>query len=364
MADQISLKIAGVNYEGWQSVRVERSLGQISGTFGFKATDIFPGQSEKWGIRMGLECTVAVNDKACITGYVDGIDISYSEDSHTFQVRGRDRTGDLVDCSHDSTKTEWKNATVLAILQDLCSPLDVSVSVDPSASAALAEKMLNFKAGEGDAVFETIIKLLSIKAILPVTLGDGKLTLTRRGTEYVNDRIEMGKNVKAGHFAASDTERYNVYIVKSQNIGSDDWDLTSINQPAARHLDSVITRTRPLVVLPGASATVSQCRDRAEWEARTRSGKSRQFEYELVGWTQSNGDLWPLNKLVIVSDEYLDVNESFLITGISQSFDDLGGSITRLGLESPDAYDLLRQTVTKKSKFDLDPQAVKDFLAR
>ncbi len=368
MADEISLKVAGVNYAGWQSVRLERAIGQISGAFGFQATDIFPGQSEKWAIRMGQECVVEVNGEVSCTGYVDGIDIEYTENSHTIEVRGRDKTADLVDCSWDSTKVEWKNVTVLSIIEDLCDVYSIEVVVDSSVGTALSERVITFKVNEGDSIFDTIARLLSIKAVLPITHGDGKLTLTRRGSLHVSDRIEQGKNVKAGAMLNSDLDRYSVYVVKSQGIGVDTWDVGSINQANARVLDLVMPRTRPLVIFASRSSTSAQCRDRAEWEMRTRYGKSRRLEYELVGWTQSNGDLWPLNRLVIVQDDILGVTmdveggNSYLITAISQEYDDSTGSITRLKLEPPDAYELIRQSVTKKTSFDIDPKALKDFL--
>ena len=375
MTDRISLKVDGVSYEGWEAIRVDRSLAQVSGAFGFKATDIFPGQSEKWYIRMGQECQVYVNDELLITGYVDGVNIDYDAANHTFEVQGRDKTGDLVDCSFDTTdKNEWKDVSVLSIIKELCAPYGVEVTVDPSVASEVKEKVtrseneLTFKINEGESVFEAIHRLISTKAILPVTYGDGKLTLTRRGTTYVHDGLESGKNVLAGSYEASDLDRYSVYIVKAQNVGADTFSLETITHASARYTDSYVRRTRPLVMVMDKIASVAECRDRAEWEARIRAGKSRTLRYDVVGWTQSNGDIWPINQLVLVKDSFLDVEGGYLIEGVFQTFDDTSGRITRLQLVPPETYDLER-TVLKieksgKSGFDFDPKVVKDFLAK
>ena len=374
MTDRITLKVKGVKYEGWEAVKVERSMAQVSGAFGFKATDIFPGQSEKWYIRMGDECAVEVNDQVLITGYIDGVNIAYDADNHTFEVQGRDKTGDLVDCSPDpdsaGVKGGWKGISVLAIIKEICAFFNVEVVVDPLVSSDVRETVeratgeILFKVNEGESAFETITRLLNSKAVLPVTYGDGKLTLTRVNYEHVHDYIMSGTNVLAGSYEASDLNRYSVYVVKAQSIGNDLSSLDTVAHVLARYADPYIKRTRPIVVMMDKSAVTSEARDRAEWEARIRAGKSRKLRYDVVGWTQSNGDLWPINKCVVVQDTFLDVEGSYLIEGVAQTYDDRMGRITQLTLVPPDTYDLTRLALKiKKQSFDLDPKLVKDFLA-
>jgi len=374
MTDRITLKVKGAKYEGWEAVKVERSMAQVSGAFGFKATDIFPGHSEKWYIRMGDECAVEVNDQVLITGYIDGVNIAYDADNHSFEVQGRDKTGDLVDCSPDpdsaGVKGGWKGISVLAIIKEICAFFHVEVVVDPLVSSDVKETVeratgeILFKVNEGESAFETITRLLNSKAVLPVTYGDGKLTLTRVRYEHVHDYIISGKNVLAGSYEASDLNRYSVYVVKAQNVGMDLYSLDTVAHVLARYSDPYIKRTRPIVVMMDKSAVTSDARDRAEWEARIRAGKSRKLTYDIVGWTQSNGDPWPINKCVVVRDTFFDIEGSYLIEGVAQTYDDRVGRITQLTLIPPDTYDLTRLALKiKKQGVDLDPKLVKDFLA-
>jgi prophage tail gpP-like protein len=309
-----------------------------------------------------------------ITGYIDGVNIAYDSNNHTFEVQGRDKTGDLVDCSPDpdsaGVKNGWKGVSVLTIISEICAFFKVEVVVDPLVSSDLKETVeratgeILFKINEGESAFETITRLLSSKAVLPVTYGDGKLTLTRVRYEHINDYIVSGMNVKAGSYEASDLNRYSVYVVKAQSIGTDLHSLDTVVHVLARYNDPYIKRTRPIVVMMDKSAVTSEARDRAEWEARIRAGKSRKLSYDVVGWTQSNGDLWPINKCVVVQDAFLDVEGSYLIEGVAQTYDDQMGRITQLTLVPPDTYDLTRLALkVKKEGVDLDPKLLKDFLA-
>ena len=350
--DQISLTVNGKSYEGWKAIQVGRSMDQIAGAFGFQASDKYPGNFEKWNIPMGSECQVVVGSKTLITGFVDDISIYYDEMEHTFEVKGRDKTADLVDCCYDSAKNQWNGASIQTIVTDLCNNVGVPITIDSTVANVISNSIVTFKINEGDSIFESISKLLKTKALLPITHGDGKLTITRAGTELVNDSLESGKNIKTGSFKSSNMERYSVYIVKSQNSGLDEWDEKTINQPVARFNDYVIARTRPLVILSSEKSTTAQCRERAEWEARYRAGKSRTLQYKVQGWLQSNGDIWPLNKCILVRDTFLNVSDTYLIASVLHTLDDTSGTITEFELVPPDAYKVLEEAI-KVKKSDL-----------
>jgi prophage tail gpP-like protein len=350
--DNISLKVNGHEYSGWTSIQVQRGMDQIAGAFGFQATDIYPGHSEKWNITMGSECTVTVNGKTLITGYVDQIDIFYNMGEHTFEVKGRDKTGDLVDCCYDSAKNQWNNATIQTIVNDLCNSVTVPLVIDPTVTSVVTTKVPSFKINEGDTLFESISKLCKSIAILPITYGDGKLTLTRARAEYVTDRLEKGKNILAGSFTSSNLDRFKTYIVKSQHSGLDEWDNESVTQAVGRFDDYVISRNRPLVILSSEKSTSEQCKKQAEWEARYRAGRSRMIEYKIQGWLQSNKDLWPINKRVNVVDDFFGISDNYLITEVSHRLGDSDGSVTELRLMSPDAYDILPEKLAVKKEKD------------
>lgn len=359
MNEEVILKIGGKKYGGWKQVAIEKSLYQITGTFGFSSTDVYPGDAEKWGIAMGDSCEVEVNGQTLITGYIEDIPISYDAAGHNIQISGRDKTGDLVDCPFILSANSWKNQTVLHIIKALCKPFGVlpnpagiEVVADDSVAGEVAIRTKNFKYNEGETVFETIRRLIGHHALLAISHGNGKLTLTRAGTTRTNDTLELGRNVLSGNIEQSDKERFSTYIAKGQGASDDFASGKAVVEPSGRFEDEVVLRYRPFVIQVDGKADEGKCKKRAEWESRNRAGNSRRVEYVVQGWTQSNGEVWPLNALVPVIDGFLGINSTLLIARLGFTIDD-SGTFTSMSLVDPESFKLLATPIkTMKTEFD------------
>ncbi len=351
-SNEIILKVRGKSFGGWTSVQVEKSLMNVAGAFGLAATDIYPGNAKKWGIAMGDECTVEINGQTIITGYVEDIPITYDANNHNIQIGGRDKTGDLVDCSFDGDNKEFVGQSASKVITEICSPFSISIVVDSSVSAQAAGKLETFKINEGDTAFDLISKICHMKAMLPVSYGDGKLTLTRAGTTQTKDTLELGRNVKSGSLDQSDKERFKTYIVKGQGLGADTKSFLPVfTSPGSRATDDVISRYRPIIIFTETPCDEGKCLERAKWERDIRAGKSRSLEYEVQGWTQSNGDVWPLNALVRVKDAFLEIDATMLIAAVSYKIDEQG-TITKLLLTDPEAFELIEKKYKAATGFD------------
>ena len=345
--NEITLKVNGKSYGGWTSATVEKSLFNLTGAFGLAATDIYPGQLRKWEIKLGDQCTVQINKQTIITGYIEDIPISYDATSHNIQFGGRDKTGDLVDCSFDGDANEWDRLNIISIIRKICDPFGISVAVDYSVINRFNVPWPeNFVANEGDTAFDLISKLCKMNGILPVSYGDGYLTLTRVGTSRgvqnkAHDVLELGRNVKSGSIEQSNKDRFQTYIVKGQGVGNDDkTEALVYTGPTGRKIDSVINRYRPIVIFTETECDEGRCLERAKWEANLHAGLSRRLEYEVQGWTQSNGKVWPLNALVQVKDNFLGIkNKELLIAALSFNIDSSTGTVTKITVVDPNTLD-------------------------
>lgn len=345
IAPEISLSVNGKKFKGWTGVSVEKSLYQMTGSFGLTGTNIFPGNAQKWGLSLGDECTVAIDDQIIITGYIEDAPISYDANSHSIQISGRDRTGDLVDCSFAESIQEWKNQKVITVIRALCNPFNISVDVDDSVLARANEKTPKelFKVNQGETVFDTIFRLCKPKAILPVSYGDGQLVLTATGTQKASDILELGKNVKSGYSNQSDKDRFSTYIVKGQGEKNLFNTAKDASQAKGVYHDLVLMKSRParkIIIWPESSCTAKYCQDLAKWECVNRAGNSRSIDYEVQGWVQSNGDVWPLNALVKVKDSFLEIDKILLIAAVNFTMDNESGTITGLTLVYPKTFEL------------------------
>jgi prophage tail gpP-like protein len=362
---EIVLVVEGLRYQGWKEIEVVKSINNLATTFGFLISDKYPGDPNRWPIKLGQSCSVEINKVDAVKfestkiaqGYIEEVDIRYDAGSHSLNFSGRDITGDLVDCCHyyDDYPNEWKKQSIYSIVDSLCSRFDIPVIVDPTVTTDSAHVIPSFKNNEGDRVVDLIARACMTKAILPVSYGDGKLTLTRAGlTRRAADTLKSGVNILSGHCILSNLDRHSEYVVKGYGIGNDDKDLASIVQPQGVADDNVILRHRPLVLLAEAATTNKGCEDRARWESRVRMGQSRLYSYDVQGWTQTTGDIWPLNGMVRVEDDLFGIEEELLIGEVTYRLSEDEGRKVRLTVVDPSSYELIETAIEsdKATKFD------------
>ena len=132
-------------------------------------------------IRPGDACRVQLDGDAVIQGWVDVVTVDYDARGHTLSVRGRDTTGDLVDCSAATEPGEWKDARLEEIAAALCAPFDIGVTVADDVDTG--EPFARFRIEEGESVFEAIDRACRFRAVLPRSDGEGGLILTTPSRE-------------------------------------------------------------------------------------------------------------------------------------------------------------------------------------
>lgn len=359
---RISLKVDGVDYKNWKSLTVNRSITNISGSFNFTVSNKYAGVLEQWAIYMGSPCTIELEGKTLISGYVDQMDVRYDADSYDITFSGRDKTADLVDCCHDfdDGENEFLNLTIIQILKKLCDPFSISIKMQTDLTTELNATRERFRIAPGEKVIDHISEICNQFAIMPITEGDGQLLLTRAGTVNVTDKLEGGKNVLSASLSQSDRERFSIYYVKGPSNAKTPH--TGEERVGGVIEDEKIKgkspyRVRPLIINAGPTGTTSGiCQKRAAWEARARQAASRKIEVRIREWTQSDGSIWPINALVSYYDKYIGIlKDKYLIAGIRYSLSESGGELTTLNLMHPDAFKLQeRDNIknTSESVFD------------
>lgn len=358
--NKIVLRIAGKKFAGWKSVEINHSINKMVPSFAMSYTDQYPNKVDDSSFRLGQECFVEIDGNRLATGYVEEITSEYSRLEKRLEIRGRDKIGDLVDCSNwgPLSQSEFINQSVLNITKALCKPFGISVLVDDSATAAVAKKASanSWKTKEADTVFDSILRLCRMNAILPIGYGNGKVTLTRTSAKKANDALDLGKNIISGMSENSNIERYSDYILKGTGNGSSDFSaiLETVTGPKAVETDALITRHRPLIIITDDVVNqVQQLSDRAKWESLTRAGFSRKYQYVVNGWLQENGKPWSINSLIKINDAVSKVQGSLLITDVTYSLSDTSGMISKITVMSPDAFTLVAQAENIKNSFDI-----------
>ncbi len=335
----VTLTVNGTTYGGWKNIRITLSLESLSGVFELGISEKWPGQTIPWGIRYGDECVLKIGNDIILTGYVDQVEIQYDKENHGFTVSGRDRAGDLVDCSAMNKPGTWNGRTLLQIASDLTTPFQIPITAEVS----VGKPFKKFAIEPGESVYEALERLAKMRAVLIVSDGHGGLRITRSGMKTATSALKVGENIEVCNGTFDYTNRFSEIIVKGQSQGDDHTPTSVFTGARGKAVDPEVKRYRPLLVLAESQANTEQCQKRAAWEVAVRKGKSTRIEYTVPGWRQANGALWEINSLVFVEDPLLKRQERLLISGVQFQVDDKAGTLTMLTVTKPDAFKLIEE---------------------
>lgn len=324
-------------YGGWERVSVTRSIEQVANGFELEVTERWPGQSTSRPIRPGQSCVLKLDSEIVVTGFVDDVDVSYDRNSHGISVRGRDRTGDLVDCSAIHKTGQWRNAKLDRIATDLCAPFGIRVIVETD----VGEPFKSFKIEPGETAFECVERAARLKAVLLVADGDGNLVITRAGYSLAM-RITEGENILSARAQFSWKERFSRYAVTGHDRLHQDADAPRHHvAPSASVTDEVITRHRPRIIIADDHGDKARFATRAEWERNVRRGRGNRGTVTVQGWQDSDGYLWQPNTLTRVTSPLLYLDDAeMLIVGCLFTLD-AEGTRTALSITRQEAFELI-----------------------
>ncbi len=364
----LTLRVGGNIHAGWKEINVRTGIEQLAGTFELSVTERWPEQPEDWVIPAGEYCEVLIGDDPVISGYVDSVNVSYDANSHEIKVTGRDRAGDLVDCSAPSTA--FSNLTLEQIAQQLCKPFNIEVFDEtengkklnkkqkkagkkgqPPKKTRVAGKVPKQACQNGETVFKTLDKLARTDGVLLVSDREGGLVITRAGMGGDCETVlEFGVNILQASLENSHAALFSEITVKGQAAapGDSKFDVSksapkgSIKRaPGSTTGNSQITRYRPLIIVAETQADAKRCQQRAEWEAANREAKSKKVTITVQGWREpATGELWEINKMVHVRDPWLRLDGWWLISAVNYKLSE-AGSTSVLSLVSDKAFDQL-----------------------
>lgn len=355
--NEISLKVKGKSYTGWQEVRVSQSMNSLAGSFSLSITDKYNGDIKSWDFKEGDICEVRIQGKRVIKGIIEDMDIDHDSTSHSIVVAGRDLLADLVDCSFYDDSTTWKKTQLRTIINHVAAKQNITVVIDPLVLSDASTVVPKFTAEPTDNLLELISELCMHRAILPVGYGDNMLTLTRSGGNIMcEDGLLLGYNILKGSLRMSDKDRFSHYKVVGQGEAAENKSLFATVAASGTATDEVVSRMRKLAVGSDKVTDSGECIKLANWEATNRAGKSRSYIFEVQGWCQSakfGGAVWSLNSLVRVDDSLLNVRGTYLISDLDFSMNLQEGTKTTIGVVHPDTY-RVAETPIKKIKTGWD----------
>lgn len=342
MNNNITMSLGGQIYEGWEEIRVSRSIEQMSGQFSLTVSHL----PEEWAdFPMQESVILEVDGQILLSGFIDIIRAQYDADASYIMIDGRDAVGDLLDCAASVNGFEFNGWKLERAIAKILEPYKIPLTVNTDTGAPI--KRLAVQVGE--TAFDFIERACRLRGVLAVSDGIGGLVLTKPSTDQAAGRLVLGENILSGDAEINWTQRFSDYIVKGQreaDSGSDqdfgageDFGQEAVSEPEGRANDTAIKRYRPTVILSESGGFDLSTQARAAWQRSFNQSRSKTVTYKVAGFFATQDLLWLPNQIVNVVDPRLKINRDMLIISVEYS-KNARGSITTLTLGLPEAFAL------------------------
>ncbi len=345
------LEVNGVPYTNFTSASCEIRLDALSNSFSFQA--VAPG-GQPLPFKGGEACKVIVSGETVLTGSIEIVSVDYDGSDHIINVSGRDKTGDLLDSTIDTLDDiRGDELTLKILIEIIIAHLGLDIQVIDEVSPAAFNPAEDIAAPEpGDNAFQFIEKYARKRQVLLTSNGDGNIVITANLGQTAAGAVQhiigaSDNNVMSSSFSFDTTGRYNAYKMASGlnpialNLAGET-DLASVVSQSGGVFDDEIRAGRQLILISETPFSDSDCEKRARWEADIRRARGLLYSAVVPGFRVGvdSGDLWTINRLYQVVDDFVGKVEPMLCNAITFTFNVDNGRNTSLGFVGERAYTL------------------------
>jgi len=365
----IFLEVNGFQYKGFTDIEVSRSIENFAGKFKFSTTvkenSSLVVQND---LKVQDEVRVFIDSDLILTGYIEELNISYSVDSHSISVSGRDKTGDLIDSSIKQAQYKQINFIKLAeavlldngytdikIINNLTTP-PILTTGETATDPSFLEDGESPTAEQGASIVQFLDSYAKKLQVLLVTDEDGNINVTSEGDQLADGALISTKtqsNILAASINVSTVDRFRFIEVYSQGDNSSFYEQSS-DQSSIVTDTSIRSPRRKRIPVNTASKTTT-LDNLAKWNVSIREAKGLRYNCTVQGFytTRKNISPWLPNTLVQLKDERCQVDGQFLIQGVTYRRS-LRGSFTDLSIVKRGAFSVESPVVADNSDFGGD----------
>lgn len=341
-------------FHTFSHVQVSRHLNALGSTFSIR----FPN---RWILTRkgdfdfvgGRSCRIFIRDNQIILdGFIEKVSTGVDDQSHTIQVSGRDRTGDLIDCS-PANFPQFTNQSLFQIMQTVCKPFGIPVAGSNVDNHVFPQAKLR----PGETVFSFLNRLSKQRGLLLCNIPKvgGGIQLCRPGSgSYKTARLDAN-NILQGTVETDMTQIFSEYNVLSQQTSPVSFlDDDQIGQPetqtsvVGRVEDKTVQRYRPKTLMAEKTSSPAQALSRARWESSRRAAQALRIKVTVSGWLNTDNDIWRENHQVNVDYPPLGVRGRYLIAQVNYVYGAQVSQKTEISLIHKDAYRIEKVVTTEQ----------------
>lgn len=345
------LEVAGVPYTGFESAALNIRLDRLCNNFVFQATSTGPEDEGGLPFVQGQSCRVLIDGEQMFSGWIEDLKIGFGSRTHTITVGGRDRPCDFLDATvgvvDDITERDLKKIIELLIAHVEIKGLEVVDRVHPEPF----NEAEDLGAPDiGDGAFAFVDELCRKRKVMLTSDGYGRIVMISGQGQAIPDHVlhlrdSPENNVELGSVGFKGANRFNRYEVLSQlnpSIGSIFAAQSDeiLAEALGFAIDSGARPGRQMVILAELAMSSEQAKLRAEWEAKIRKIRSETYSVIMTGYrARQSGDIWRVNTVPTVRDDYCGIDGPMLINEITYSMVAQGkGRTVAMSLVQENAY--------------------------
>ena len=343
----INIEVNGTEYTNFTEAGVTIALDTLARDFSFSAA--MP-EGEKFPLKGGDACTVLVDGSTVLTGYIENVTGTYTAGQHSIVVSGRDKTADLIDSSIDVMDDIRAPVTLKQIIEKVVSHIGADINVVDNANPEPFNKAEDIVSPQpGDNAFGFVEQYAQKRQVLLTGNANGDVVITNSESTpsdavLQNAIADSTNNIIRASWSYMTGSLFNKYVQKGQldpvalDFGESTGAAGVVSQESET-TDSDIRAGRQMVVVADKGFSQAQLQTRAEWSKKVRQARSVAYSCEAQGFQNSAKNLWGVNTVVAVFDEFADIDRHLLLNSIQFIYGPQG-SRSLLGFVEADAYKL------------------------
>lgn len=346
----MKIEVAGKDYDNFIRASAEIRLDALSNTFLFEATS---EDARPLPFKGGESCEISANGTKILDGFIEVVNVDGSAENHVIKIQGRDKTADLLDSSIADLSDLRAPITLKRIIELVIKDIGASIKVIDEVQPKPYNPSEDLAAPEpGENAFEFIEVLARKRQVLLTSNEDGDLVIAAGSgifiPAFVQNRVrDSANNVLRYAVSYDSTGRFNVYRSVSQ------LNATTLNLLKILDFDSIVSQGvdkiirdeeiregRQMVTMSESNSSTAENERRATWEANIRKARGKVYSATVDGFRNQTGDLWRINRLVNVDDEYAGIKAKMLVNSVTFAMNEESGRTTTLSLVESNAYSL------------------------
>jgi len=339
------IEVNGTEYKAWTEASATVRLDTLCNSFKFKATSKEGGAIP---FRAGERCSVKVDGERIITGNIEIVNVDGDDESHTISLSGRDKTGDVLDSKIGALSDIRPPVSLKHIIESVLAHIGSKVKVVDYYHPRLFIQSEDLASPEfGQSVWDFIESLARKRQVLLSSTAWGNIAITRASGVSIDATIQNKikddtNNVIAYSVSYDTTGLFRIYQISGQQNPStiNNAGLIS-NYSIAEQISAIedqnVRRGRQFAITAENAGT--NLLQRTKWEYNVRKARSQVYSATVHGFRNQTGDLWKINQLVNVVDEYAGIKSRMLVNSVQYSIGEDGRQAV-ISLVSKNSYTL------------------------